>query len=83
MEKEICIPRGKYRGRQCDIRVPIRCWLRCVVAKITAFARDLRLHGAQLLVRNRVRSIRLMYKQNDYTHKMAAAGKKLKTYINM
>ena len=51
----------------------------CVVARITAFARDIRLRGAQGLVRNRVRYIRLMYIQNDYTLMMAAAGKMLTT----
>ena len=35
------------------------------------------LHGAQRLVPN----IRLMHMQNDYTHKMAAAGKGLTTSI--
>ena len=60
------------RGRQCDIRVLTRWWLRCIVAKFTAL---LYIAYTQRLVRNWMRNIQLMHIMNDYTHKMATAGK--------
>ena len=51
------VSNGRNGGRPCDIRIPTRWCLECVVAMISTFERDLRLHGVQHPVRNRVRNI--------------------------
>ena len=54
---------------------------RMALLLITVLARDSTLRGAPRFERNRVRNIRLMYTQNDFTHKMAATAKRLATSI--
>ena len=62
-----------YRGCQCNIRVPTRWQVTVLLLRLPRWCVEFR--GAQLLVHNWMRNIRLMYMQNNST--MAAVEKRV------